>query len=87
MFMSFGSWDCFEKNAFTQFKHTCFRLLYQLMRVCVFLFCFEGGVWDLIVLIPDHCNFLTMSSFHFRKMFMLHEILDLSSSKYVHLLL
>ena len=29
---------------------------YQIVCVCVpFSFHFEGGIWDLIVLVPDHC--------------------------------
>ena len=29
--------------------------------VCAFPFCFEGGMCDLIVLVPDHCPY---TSFH-----------------------
>ena len=37
MFMNFGSWDCFEKkNA----VYSVYHLLYQLLRVCFFLFWF-----------------------------------------------
>ena len=29
-----------------------------------FPFGFEGGVWDLIVLIPDHCLFVYFPCYH-----------------------
>ena len=31
---------------------------YQFVCVLLFFFCFQGGMWDLIVLVPDHCLFL-----------------------------
>ena len=39
------------------------HVLQERLIVCVcasFLFCFEAGIWDLIVLVPDNCL-----SFHF----------------------
>ena len=29
--------------------------VYLFLCMSFFLFCFEGGTWDLLVLIPDHC--------------------------------
>ena len=31
-----------------------------LFCVSFFPFCFEGGMWDLIVLFPDHCFSITL---------------------------
>ena len=33
------------------------------VRVCsVFPFGFEGGMWDLVVFVPDHCPFMYFKS-------------------------
>ena len=45
----------FRKELFIRFTE---RFLYVRLSLCVcasFLFGFESGMWDLIVLIPDHC--------------------------------
>ena len=31
--------------------------VYQFVCVLFYQFCFEGAIWDLIVLIPDHCHY------------------------------
>ena len=45
----------FGRGLFIRFKVSAFR---KLLSVCVFgyfLFGFEDRMWDLIVLVPDHC--------------------------------
>ena len=40
--------------------------VYQCVYVCYFPFGFEGGVWDFIVLIPNHCiTIYSYTSGHF----------------------
>ena len=46
---------CFGKELFIRFT---VRVLCERLSVCVcvsFTFVSEGGMWDLIVLVPDHC--------------------------------
>ena len=37
--------------------------VYQFVCVLLSLFGFEGGMWDLIVLVPDHCLSFDFSIF------------------------
>ena len=51
-----------EKKTFVQFILRVFR---ERLSVCVcaaFRFGFEGGMWDLLVLVPDHCLSFYFSS-------------------------
>ena len=46
---------CLEKELFIRFTVYVFR---ERLSICVcpsFPFDFEGGMWDLIAVIPDHC--------------------------------
>ena len=42
----------FGKELLIQFTMRCFMNFCRVFRAIV---CFEGGLWGLIVLIPDHC--------------------------------
>ena len=45
---------CLGKRCLFGLLCVSFVNAYQFVCVSFFLFVFEGGVWDLIVLIPDH---------------------------------
>ena len=46
--------NCLGKSCLFGFLRVSFVIVFQ--SVCVlFPFGFEGGMWDLSVLIPDHC--------------------------------
>ena len=47
---------CLGKSCSFGLLCVSFVNVYQLLCMCVLLpCCFGGGMWDLIVLIPDHC--------------------------------
>ena len=45
----------FGKELFIQFTANAFRKLRSIDVFSYFPFGFEGGMWDLIVSVPDHC--------------------------------
>ena len=45
----------FGKELFIRFAASAFRKLLSVYVFCYFPFGFEGRIWDLIVLVPDHC--------------------------------
>ena len=51
----------FGKELFIRFTASAFRKLLSVYAFSYFPFGFEGRMWDLIVLVPDHC-----SSFYFK---------------------
>ena len=65
------------KELFIRFTARTFRKVLSIYVFSYFLFCFEVGIWDLIVSVPDHClsfyfsdtyPFLLFSLFHTFKM-------------------
>ena len=53
---------CLGKSCSFGLLCVSFVNVYQFLCVCLsFPFGFEGGVWDLIVLIPDHCRSIYLS--------------------------
>ena len=57
----------FGKELFILFAVSAFRKLSSIYVFSYFPFGFEGGIWDLIVSVPDHCL-----SFYFLKMWLLY---------------
>ena len=51
---------CLGKSCYFGLPPVLFVDWCQFMYLVVFLFCFEGRMWDLIVSVRDHC-----SSFYF----------------------
>ena len=45
----------FGKELFIRFTARAFRKLLSIYVFCSFPFGSEGRIWDLIVLLPDHC--------------------------------
>ena len=45
----------FGKELFILFAASAFRKLSSIYVFSYFPFGFEGGIWDLIVSVPDHC--------------------------------
>ena len=45
----------FGKELFIRFTASAFRKLPSIYVFSYFTFGFEGRMWDLIVLVPDHC--------------------------------
>ena len=51
---------CLGKSCSFGLPCVSFVNVYQFVCVCAsFPFGFEGGMWDLIVVVPDHCLFFT----------------------------
>ena len=59
MFLLFSIWELndhlFEKELFIQFNVGVFRGHWSVCVYASFPFGFEGGMWDLVVLLSDHC--------------------------------
>ena len=59
------------KELFIRFTARAFRKLLSMYVLSYFPFGFEGRIWDLIVLVPDHClsfyfvNFITKTGMFF----------------------
>ena len=56
-FVNFRKWNdhLFGKELFIRFTASAFCKLLSVYVFCFFPFGFEGRMWDLIVLVPDHC--------------------------------
>ena len=48
---------CFERGRSFGLLRKSFVNVYQFVSVIFFPFGFEGGMWDLLVLVPDHFLF------------------------------
>ena len=57
-------------------------IVYQFLCVSFFPFGFEGGMWDLIVLIPDHCISIYFQQIYKYVSSIVHVISDLSIHKF-----
>ena len=49
------------KELFIRFTASAFRKLLSVYVFSYFPFGFEGGIWDLIVSVPDHCLYFYFS--------------------------
>ena len=47
--------NLFGKKLFIRFTARAFRKLLSIYAFIYFPFGFEGGIWDLMVSVPDHC--------------------------------
>ena len=57
--------SCFGKSCLFVLLCVSFVNVYQFVCLLFFTYGFEGGMWDLIIFIPDHRLFFYFDSFNF----------------------